>query len=236
MTTVARREHEQRQGGGGSGVADEVHDRGRRWAAVARARVGNPDGPPILVLHGSSENDLSWVGAVRQRALRRVPARRLRPTRTRHVRARPSPSTTPTAPLWADDVPAILGRLELTRPVLVGWSRTAFVICDFVRAYGAGPHRRDQLRRGHGQARRGVFGTLIGPGFLDHFVDVTADDLPTNIRAMRSFVGTCFVSRCRTTTSRRRCAGTLSCRRRSATCGPRDRLRRRAARTRVRCS
>ena len=33
-----------------------------------------------------------------------------------------------------------------------------------------------------------AFGTLIGPGFLDHFVDATSDDLPTNIRAMRSFV------------------------------------------------
>ena len=32
-----------------------------------------------------------------------------------------------------------------------------------------------------------------GPGFLDHFVDATADDLPTNIRAMRSFVRACIV-------------------------------------------
>jgi len=33
-----------------------------------------------------------------------------------------------------------------------------------------------------------VFGTLIGPGFLDHFADLTVDDLPTDIRTMRSFV------------------------------------------------
>ena len=38
-----------------------------------------------------------------------------------------------------------------------------------------------------------AFGTLIGPGFLDHFAGATADDLPTNIRAMRSFVRTCVV-------------------------------------------
>jgi non-heme chloroperoxidase len=36
-----------------------------------------------------------------------------------------------------------------------------------------------------------AFGTLIGPGFLDHFVGATADDLPTNIQAMRAFVNTC---------------------------------------------
>ena len=31
--------------------------------------------------------------------------------------------------------------------------------------------------------------TVIGPGFLDHFADLTADDLPTNIRGMRGLVG-----------------------------------------------
>ena len=32
------------------------------------------------------------------------------------------------------------------------------------------------------------FSTLIGPGFLDHFAGATADDLPTNIGAMRALV------------------------------------------------
>ena len=48
-----------------------------------------------------------------------------------------------------------------------------------------------------GQEQAGVlaeaaFGTLIGPGFLDHFVDLTADDLPTNIRGMRAFLRACL--------------------------------------------
>jgi pimeloyl-ACP methyl ester carboxylesterase len=37
-----------------------------------------------------------------------------------------------------------------------------------------------------------AFGTLIGPAFLDHFVDATADDLPANIRGMRGFVRACL--------------------------------------------
>jgi non-heme chloroperoxidase len=37
-----------------------------------------------------------------------------------------------------------------------------------------------------------AFGTFIGPGFLDHFVDATADDLPANIRGMRGFVRACL--------------------------------------------
>jgi len=34
-----------------------------------------------------------------------------------------------------------------------------------------------------------AFGTLIGPGFLDHFADATSDDIPTSIRGMRGLVG-----------------------------------------------
>lgn len=38
-----------------------------------------------------------------------------------------------------------------------------------------------------------AFGTLIGPGFLDHFAGATTEDLPTNIATMRSFVRTSVV-------------------------------------------
>src|SRR6476660_9373081 len=56
---------------------------------------------------------------------------------------------------------------------------------------------RDEFRlvaydlRGHGMSEA-AFGTLIGPGFLDHFVDLTADDLPANIRGMRAFLRACL--------------------------------------------
>ena len=36
-----------------------------------------------------------------------------------------------------------------------------------------------------------AFGPLIGPGFLDHFAGMTANDLPTNITAVRAFVRAC---------------------------------------------
>jgi pimeloyl-ACP methyl ester carboxylesterase len=36
-----------------------------------------------------------------------------------------------------------------------------------------------------------AFGALIGPGFLDHFAGATADDLLTNIGAIRQFLRDC---------------------------------------------
>ena len=92
------------------------------------------------------------------------------------------------AGLWADDLAAIIDELELERPVLVGWSYGAFVICDYIRAYGQDRIGAIDFVAGAVKLGEAAFGTLIGPGFLDHFADATADDLPTNIDAMRGLV------------------------------------------------
>jgi pimeloyl-ACP methyl ester carboxylesterase len=95
------------------------------------------------------------------------------------------------AALWADDVAAILEQLGLERPVLVGWSYGAFVICDYVRAQGQEQIAAIDFVEPAVKLGPGAFGTLIGSGFLDHFPGLTADDLPTNIKAMRAFVRAC---------------------------------------------
>ena len=97
--------------------------------------------------------------------------------------------------------------------MLVGWSYGAFVICDYVRAHGEDRIAAINFVEGVVKLGEAAFGTLIGPGFLDHFAGATADDLPTNIATMRSFVRACLANRCRRPTSRPRCAGTSSCRR-----------------------
>ena len=97
------------------------------------------------------------------------------------------------AGLWADDVAAIIEQLGLDRAVLVGWSYGAFVICDYVRAHGQDRIAAIDFVEGAVKLGEAAFGTLIGPGFLDHFAGATAEDLPTNIETMRSFVRTCLV-------------------------------------------
>ena len=98
--------------------------------------------------------------------------------------------------------------------MLVGWSYGAFVICDYVRAYGQDRIAAIDFVEGAVKLGEAAFGTLIGPGFLDHFADATADDLPTNIRGdARLRQGVPGEAARRPTTSRPRCAGTSSCRR-----------------------
>jgi non-heme chloroperoxidase len=95
--------------------------------------------------------------------------------------------------LWADDLAAVSDELRLDRLVLVGWSYGPFVIGDYLRAYGQDRIAAINFVEGAVKLGEAAFGTLIGPGFLDHFAGVTADDLPTNIWAMRSFVRACVV-------------------------------------------
>jgi non-heme chloroperoxidase len=149
---------------------------------------GRGDGPSILFIHGLSQSHLCWDKQV-ESALRdefRLVALDLRghgmseaPLATEHYTD---------ARLWADDVAAIIDQLRLDRPVLVGWSYGPFVICDYVRAYGQDRIGAIDFVGGAVKLGEAAFGTLLGPGFLDHFADATADDLPTNIRAMRGLV------------------------------------------------
>jgi non-heme chloroperoxidase len=154
---------------------------------------GDPDGAPILFIHGWSQNHLCWVKQY-ESALAdefRLVAYDLRGHGMSEAPLEPEHYTD--GKLWADDVAAILDELRLDRSVLVGWSYGAFVICDYVRAYGQDRIAAIDLVEGAVKLGEPAFGTLIGPGFLDHFAGATADDLPTNIWAMRSFVRTCVV-------------------------------------------
>jgi len=153
---------------------------------------GKADGPPILFIHGWSQNHLCWDKQY-ESALRdefRLVAFDLRGHGM--SQAPPGPEHYTDDRLWADDLAVIIDRLGLERAVLVGWSYGAFAICDYIRAYGQDRVAAINFVEGAVKLGEAAFGTLIGPGFLDHFVDATADDLPTNIRGMRSFVRTCL--------------------------------------------
>jgi non-heme chloroperoxidase len=166
---------------GGAGLRLHV----REWGKAA--------GPPILFIHGWSQNHLCWVKQYESVLADefRLVAYDLRGHGMSEAPLEPQHYTDDR--LWADDVAAIIDELGLDRPVLVGWSYGAFVICDYIRAHGQDRLAAINFVEGAVKLGETAFGTLIGAGFLDHFAGATANDLPTNIWAMRSFVKTCVV-------------------------------------------
>ena len=186
MSTVAQ--NEQRAG------RMQVHEvRGGGGLRLHVREWGRVDGPPILFIHGWSQNHLCWARQYESALVDefRLVAYDLRGHGMSEAPLEPEHYTD--GRLWADDLAAIVDELRLERPVMVGWSYGAFVICDYVRRYGQERIAAIDFVEGAVKLGEVAFGTLIGPGFLDHFVDATADDLPTNIQAMRSFVRACAV-------------------------------------------
>ena len=153
---------------------------------------GRADGPPVVLIHGWSQNHLCWDKQY-ESALRdnfRLVAYDLRGHGMSEAPDGPGPYTDER--LWAGDLAAVIDQLGLERSVLVGWSYGAFVICDYLREYGQDRVAAVNFAAGAVKLGEAVFGTLIGPGFLDHFADLTAEDLPTNIRGLRSFLRACL--------------------------------------------
>jgi non-heme chloroperoxidase len=153
---------------------------------------GNQDGPAILFIHGWSQSHLCWAKQY-ESALAdefRLVAYDLRGHGMSEAPLEPEHYTD--GKLWADDVAAIIDELRLDRPVLVGWSYGSFVICDYLRVHGAERIAGIEFVEGVVKLGEAAFGTLIGPGILDHFAHATADDLPTNIWAMRGFIKACL--------------------------------------------
>ena len=162
---------------------------------------GDPAGPPILFIHGWSQNHLCWARQY-ESALAdefRLVAFDLRGHGMSEAPLEPEHYTD--GALWADDVAAIIDHLGLDRPVLVGWSYGAFVICDYVRAHGQDRIAAINFVEGVVKLGPAAFGTLIGPGFLDHFADADrrrpADQHPRRARVRPGVHGH---SRCPPTT------------------------------------
>jgi non-heme chloroperoxidase len=175
MTTVAQTTtiHTVR---GGGGLRLHV----REW--------GKADGPPILFIHGLSQSHLCWAKQYQSSLAEefRLVAYDLRGHGMSQAPLEPEYYSD--GALWADDVAAIIDQLRLDRPVLVGWSYGGFIICDYLRTHGQDRVAAIDFVAGGVKLGAAAFGTLIGPGFLDHFADATADDLPSNIRGMRGLV------------------------------------------------
>ena len=96
---------------------------------------GNPDGPPILFVHGWSQAHQSWAhqlgGALDDFRLIAPDLRghgmSAKPEAASHYDA-----STP----WGTDIANIIATLKLDNPYLVGWSMGGWVVGDYIRHHG----------------------------------------------------------------------------------------------------
>ena len=155
---------------------------------IAAYEFGNPDGRPVLLIHGYAQSAISWTKQTADRALlenHRLVAIDLRghcmsdkPEGHEFYRE---------GRRWADDVKAVMDALSLRRPVLVGWSYGGRVIGDYLAEYGPGNVGAVNFVCAVGSADPALFGT--GGRFIGQMVN--ADPL-TAIRGTHDFLRACF--------------------------------------------
>jgi pimeloyl-ACP methyl ester carboxylesterase len=150
---------------------------------------GDPQGPPILFVHGWSQSQLCWS---RQTAGALAEDFRLVTFDLRGHGMSEKPldaAAYADARLWGADLNAVIEQLELDRPVVVAWSYGGYVVTDYVAAYGEGAIAGVDLV-GAAVLRTPSF-EHVGPGLLENAGDACSPDLPASIAAMRRFLRAC---------------------------------------------
>jgi pimeloyl-ACP methyl ester carboxylesterase len=154
---------------------------------------GNSAGIPILLIHGWSQSHLCWSKQYGSSLANdaRIVALDLRGHGMSDAPAEIDQYTD--GDKWADDIAAVIDQLALDRPVLVGWSYGGYIISDYVRRNGQSKIAGINFVAAAVVLNRKVFGTLVGPGFLENAPGACQDDLPTNIAAIRRLLRACVV-------------------------------------------
>lgn len=103
---------------------------------IAVQEAGDPDGPPIIFIHGLLGSHLSWQKQVDNPALQRFRLITF-DLRGHGLSGHPERADAYSdGRRWADDLAAVIAGSGAKNPVLVGWSLGAAVITNYLAAYG----------------------------------------------------------------------------------------------------
>jgi non-heme chloroperoxidase len=152
--------------------------------------TGNPQGRPILFIHGASQCWLQWS---RQMNSSLAEEHRLVALDMRgHGLSDKPRDGYHDSKLWADDIHAVIQALKLDHPVLSGWSYGPLVFLDYIRHYG-----EDRLgglqfvgsvtKLGNEEAM-----SVLTPEFLSLVPQFFSMDTETSVRGLEGLLRLCF--------------------------------------------
>ncbi|MBR8431366.1 alpha/beta hydrolase [Burkholderia cenocepacia] len=154
---------------------------------LAVQESGDPDGVPVILIHGLLGSRLNWDAQVQSAELRgfRIITYDLRGHGLSDKPSGAQPYRDGTR--WGDDLAAVIDGTHARKPVVVGWSLGGVVISNYLAQYG------DRAIAGAVY----VDGVVeLAPGqIVDHpdvYRDMNAADLKTHLDGERTFVGLCF--------------------------------------------
>jgi pimeloyl-ACP methyl ester carboxylesterase len=154
---------------------------------IAVQETGNPNGKPIVFIHGLLGSHLNWDEQTNSSVLK--PYRLITYDMRGHGRSgKPDDvQSYQDGRRWADDLSAVLKASGAENPVLVGWSLGGVVLSNYLAAYGD----------------NGIGGFMYVDGVIDlkaelltpHpqvYAGLASDDLRTYLDTVRTFLALCF--------------------------------------------
>jgi len=152
--------------------------------------AGDARAPSILFLHGCSQSWLTWDRQMRSELARRC--RLVSMDLRGHGSSERPRDGYDDSRLWAADVDAAIGELQLDRPILCGWSYGPLVILDYIRHYGeeriGGIHLVGAVTKLGSEAAAAV----LAPEFLALLPGLFSSDVVESVRGIESLLQLCF--------------------------------------------
>ena len=154
--------------------------------------AGNPNGQPILFIHGFSQSWLSWSRQLNSDLARnyRLVAMDMRG----HGKSERPRDGYDNSRLWADDVASVIRALDLDRPILSGWSYGPLVILDYVRHYGEDAISGIQFVSAVTKLGSEAALSVLTPEFLALVPGFFSSDAEESVSSLDSLLRMCFAS------------------------------------------
>lgn len=154
---------------------------------LAVQESGNPDGLPIVFIHGLLGSHLNWEKQISDAQLQQRYRLITFDMRGHGLSDKPEQeSAYRDGKRWADDLRAVINQSHANKPLLVGWSLGGAVITNYLAAYGDG----------------NISGAIYVDGVVelnptlipahDVYGAMTASDLKTHLDGERAFLQLCF--------------------------------------------
>lgn len=152
--------------------------------------TGNPQGHPILFIHGISQCWLSWERQMNSGLAKkyRLVAMDLRG----HGQSEKPRDGYQDSQLWADDVHAVIQSLNLDHPVLTGWSYGPLVALDYVRHHGEGDIGGLHMVGGVSKLGSDDAMSVITPEFASILPDFLSNETEATARGLQGIIRLCY--------------------------------------------
>ncbi len=149
---------------------------------------GAADAPPLILTHGFAQCARSWKRQYGSALVERF--RLIAPDLRGHGRSdKPRATESYTEGWrWAGDIAALIERLELERPILLSWSYSGLVACDFLRLEGQSGLGGLGLVGARSKIGTEAANAMAGSLFHDLLPGFLAEDAETRVAGVEAFL------------------------------------------------